>query len=108
MRILAGDLSDFSFAPKSVDIAKQEFGRLDGLIINHGVIDPVQRLRDANMDEWKQLFDVNFLSAVAFVRIHMEVSSRLLRLPRPRLPCPFSTMPKVAFSSRRLVSPLAL
>lgn len=72
--VLAGDLSDVSLAPKAVDIARKEFGRLDGLIINHGKVDPVTKLRDANVEDWKNLFDINFLSAVALVSFQLRSS----------------------------------
>lgn len=67
--VLAGDLSDFSLAEKAVRIASKNFGGIDGLIVNHGIIDPVTKLKDADVGEWKKLFDINFLSAVAFVSV---------------------------------------
>ena len=68
VQVLVGDLGDSSLAQKGVDLAAKEFGRLDGLIVNHGIIDPVTKLRHTNAEDWKRSFDVNFISAVAFVR----------------------------------------
>ncbi|KAK3171779.1 hypothetical protein OEA41_003863 [Lepraria neglecta] len=68
VRVLVGDLGDLSLAQKGVDLAAKEFGRLDGLIVNHGIIDPVTKLRDTNAEDWKKTFDVNFMSAVAFAK----------------------------------------
>jgi len=104
--VLAGDLSDFSLAPKAVDIASREFGRLDGLIVNHGMIDPVTKLKDADVGEWKKLFDTNFLTAVAFVSSERTGFPFLLRHHRSKLRCLSFTSPKDASSSLHLVCPL--
>lgn len=63
--VLAGDLSDFSLGDKAVSLAKEKFQSLDGLIVNHGVLDPVKRVTFSSADEWRAAFDVNFFSAVA-------------------------------------------
>lgn len=68
VRALAGDLSDFSLARQAVDLAINEFGALNGLIINHGAIFGVSRLVDCDINEWRKLFDINYFSALAFVR----------------------------------------
>lgn len=38
------------------------------MVINHGVVEPVAKIADANLEEWKSGFEVNVLSAVALVR----------------------------------------
>ena len=65
--VLAGDLEDLSLAQKAVDSALEVFGELDGLVVNHGMMDPVVKIETSNIEEWKKLFDVNFFSSVAFV-----------------------------------------
>ena len=87
VRVLAGDLGDLSLAQKGVDLAAKEFGKLDGLIVNHGIIDPVTKLRDTNAEDWKKTFDVNFISAVAFVGFNKNAILPLLSKSRPRLRC---------------------
>ncbi len=67
VRILPGDMSDFSFTQSAVDLALRDFGQLDGLIINHGTMGQIDRIEDCDLDGWKKVFDVNFFSAVAFV-----------------------------------------
>lgn len=67
--VLAGDLGNFSLAQKAVDSALTRFKALDGLIINHGMMDPVTKIETSDIGEWKNLFDVNFFGAVAFVSI---------------------------------------
>ena len=84
VRIVAGDLGDLSLAQQAVDVAAKEFGRLDGLIVNHGMIDPVAKIRDCEPEDWKRTFDVNLISAVAFVRTDAAIvfvtTDRELRL----------------------------
>ena len=73
VRTVAGDLGDLSLAQQAVDLATKEFGRLDGLIVNHGMIEPVAKIRDCKPEDWKRAFDVNLFSAVAFVSLDMAI-----------------------------------
>ncbi|KAL8723335.1 MAG: hypothetical protein Q9181_007304 [Wetmoreana brouardii] len=66
--LCAGDLADFSLAEKSVETAQKDFGRLDGLVLNHGVLEPATRLANSDPEEWRKCFDVNFFSLVAFIK----------------------------------------
>lgn len=70
VRVVVGDMSNLSLAQKAVDVTIQEFGRMDGIVINHGVLTPVKPVADFNVEAWKHNFDVNFFSAVAFVSVH--------------------------------------
>lgn len=82
VEVLAGDLADLSLGQKAVDAAVSRWGVLDGLIVNHGRLEPVERIADANLEEWRGAFDVNYFSAVAMVcakdwgLCHMNISSR--------------------------------
>ena len=67
--MLVGNLGDFSLAQKAVESALEAFGKLDGLILNHGMMDPVTKIETSDVAEWRKLFDVNFFSLVAFVSI---------------------------------------
>lgn len=67
VEVMSGDLADMSFGQKAVDLALASFGRLDGLVLNHGVLGQVGKIADADPEQWKQGFDVNFISLVAFV-----------------------------------------
>jgi len=49
-------------------LALQAFGRLDGVVINHGVLSPIARIEDASIEEWKKLYDVNLFSALAIAK----------------------------------------
>ena len=39
-----------------------KFGRLDSLVLNHGVLDPVTPLAEAKAEDWVKGFNVNFFS----------------------------------------------
>lgn len=45
----------------------EKFGQIDGLVLNHGTLEPVTRISDSDVGAWKRGFDVNFFSAVAWV-----------------------------------------
>ncbi|KAL9061642.1 MAG: hypothetical protein Q9206_000462 [Seirophora lacunosa] len=66
--IYAGDIADFSSAERCVEIAIKDFGKLDGLILNHGVLEPATRIIDSDPKAWRECFDVNFFSLVAFIK----------------------------------------
>ncbi|KAH6665137.1 hypothetical protein B0J14DRAFT_569248 [Halenospora varia] len=65
---LAADLADFSVGGNAIDLCMKTFSRVDGLIINHGTLDPVKRISESTPEEWRSSFDVNFFSAVSFVQ----------------------------------------
>ncbi|KAK5137514.1 hypothetical protein LTR08_008493 [Meristemomyces frigidus] len=66
--VLAGDLSDFSLGAKAVALAIENFQKLDGVIVNHAILDPVKRIADTDADEWRRAYDVNLFSAVAMCK----------------------------------------
>lgn len=66
--ILAGDLADTTLGSKAVDLALSRFQRLDSLLINHGVLDPVGRIADTSVDGWVKGFSINVFSAVGLIQ----------------------------------------
>ncbi|KAI5361065.1 Putative short-chain dehydrogenase/reductase SDR, NAD(P)-binding domain superfamily [Septoria linicola] len=76
--ILTGDLADLSLGQKAIDLTVQQFGQLDGVIVNHGVLDPVKRVVDSTAEEWRDAYNINFFSAVAIAKAaipHLRKSS---------------------------------
>ena len=67
VEVLSGDLANLALGQEAVSLALKAFGRLDGIVINHGILGPVARLEHSDLEEWKSGFDVNFISAVGFV-----------------------------------------
>jgi NAD(P)-dependent dehydrogenase (short-subunit alcohol dehydrogenase family) len=68
VQVVCGDLSDFTVGKKAVELALEKWGRLDSLVLNHGVLDAVKRVGDLGIEAWKRTFDVNFFSVVAFIK----------------------------------------
>lgn len=64
----AGDLSDPTFVEKTIDLAVAKFGRLDGLILNHGTLGQVKRLSDLDVKDWQDCFQINLFSAAYAVK----------------------------------------
>lgn len=58
-------------ATKAVKIATTDFGGLDGIVINHGAMFGVNKVADCDIDEWREMFEINFFSAVAFVGLNV-------------------------------------
>lgn len=67
---IAGDLADHSLGEKAVALAQSRFGRLDGLVLNHGVLGQVSTVANADVEQWKKGFEVNFFSLVSFVSVY--------------------------------------
>ena len=49
------------------ELAILTFGKIDGVVVNHGVLSPMTRIENASIEEWKKLYDANFFSALALV-----------------------------------------
>lgn len=67
VEVLVGDAADFSLGEKAAQAALTRWGQIDAVVVNHGVLDPVKRVAEADAKEWRDAFDVNFFSAVALV-----------------------------------------
>lgn len=70
--VLAGDLSDLSLGHTAVELARQRYSKLDGVIVNHGVLDPVKRLADSTAEEWRAAYETNFFSAIALAKAALQ------------------------------------
>ncbi|KAF2738183.1 short chain dehydrogenase-like protein [Polyplosphaeria fusca] len=68
VEVLAGDLSDVNISAKAVDLAISRWGRLDAVIINHSTLEPVKKVADTSVEEWKKSFDVNVFGAIAIIQ----------------------------------------
>ncbi|KAI1945754.1 hypothetical protein LOZ12_003423 [Ophidiomyces ophidiicola] len=77
VEVLCGDATDTELPDKAVRAALTAFGRIDGLIVNHGILGPVARIVLSDVEEWKKGFETNFFSAVEFVKAtlpHIRIS----------------------------------
>jgi hypothetical protein len=60
---MAKDETPAEIIKKAIDV----FGRIDSVVVNHGVLDPVAKVVDANIEAWRKAFDINFFGAVLLV-----------------------------------------
>jgi NADP-dependent 3-hydroxy acid dehydrogenase YdfG len=56
-------------APRIIESTLKAFGRIDGLVVNHGTLSPITKISDTDVMEWKQAYDINIFSAVALVSL---------------------------------------
>jgi NAD(P)-dependent dehydrogenase (short-subunit alcohol dehydrogenase family) len=64
---------------RAIELAILTFDRVDGVVINHGMLSPMTRLENASIEEWKKHYDVNFFSALALVSRQQHVCHGILR-----------------------------
>lgn len=74
---MTGDMADLSLAKEVTDLAVREFGQIDGLVVNHGMLPPVTTVEESEPEAWRKTFDVNFFSAVALVSHYSYTIMRL-------------------------------
>ncbi|RYP49223.1 hypothetical protein DL769_011105 [Monosporascus sp. CRB-8-3] len=65
---ITADLADLTVAPKVVRSSLQAFGKIDGLVVNHGVLSPITKISESSAEEWRRAYDINVFSAVALVK----------------------------------------
>ncbi|KAF3196968.1 hypothetical protein TWF679_003822 [Orbilia oligospora] len=51
-----------------IDVALSRWGRIDSLVLNHGRLDPVAKVGDADVGDWEVTFRTNFLSIVEVIQ----------------------------------------
>ncbi|CDR41571.1 CYFA0S07e03686g1_1 [Cyberlindnera fabianii] len=62
-----GDLAEEETVKQIISTCIERFGRIDNIIANAGVLEPVEQISLANIPAWKKLFDINFFSIVSLV-----------------------------------------
>lgn len=56
---VACDVSDYAQVQNCVEAAKSEFGSVDIVVNNAGVIEPIARIADSEPDAWGKTIDIN-------------------------------------------------
>ena len=69
----ATDVSDYASVAAMIDCAVQTYGRLDILVQNAGVIDPIGHLADADPTEWAQAAQINYTGVFFGLRAALPV-----------------------------------
>lgn len=67
IRLIAGDITDPALAKTIAETAESEFGQINGLVINHGIMEPVERIAESTAEKWRKCFDINLFSAISLV-----------------------------------------
>ncbi|CAJ2504494.1 Uu.00g118880.m01.CDS01 [Anthostomella pinea] len=65
---MAADLADLKIAPKVANAALKAFGKIDGIVVNHGTLSPISKICDSDAEEWRRAYDINVFSAVALIK----------------------------------------
>ncbi|KAG8746759.1 hypothetical protein FRC10_003742 [Ceratobasidium sp. 414] len=84
LAILEGDATQEQSATSAVELAKSKFGRLDGLILNAGTLDPLGRIEspESSVEAWKAAFDINLFSTLHLIKAGLpslrEVHGRII------------------------------
>jgi len=65
---LAEDLSDLTVGKKIVEATLKKWERIDGVVINHGTLEPIGRVADTNAEQWSKSFDINAFSGISLVQ----------------------------------------
>lgn len=64
---LAEDLSSLTVGKSIVEETLRKWQRIDGVIINHGTLDPIKRVADTTAEAWRSAFDINAFSGISLV-----------------------------------------
>lgn len=67
------DVSNYNAVAALVDRAKQEFGGLDILINNAGIIEPVARIADSDPEAWGKAIDINVKGVYNGIRAALPI-----------------------------------
>jgi NAD(P)-dependent dehydrogenase (short-subunit alcohol dehydrogenase family) len=115
---------DAGLHERAVAVANERWGRVDSLIVNHGTLDPVKKVGESSVEEWREGFDVNVFSAVGLVSrsnrfftcillscsflVFKYMSSRIgayMDISHPVPNFPYHPLPKTKKLSRTLSTP---
>lgn len=59
---VAGDLANEEITKTVIKKAIDTYGHIHGVILNAGILEPVASIADANIAEWRKLYEINILS----------------------------------------------
>ncbi|KAJ4266263.1 hypothetical protein NW762_004246 [Fusarium torreyae] len=71
VQFIAGDIVEPQLPTKLVDLAVSSFGKVDGLVVNHGILAP-KKFADTNLEEWKKIYDINVFSGIALAQAAIQ------------------------------------
>src|SRR5215813_14260036 len=65
--LIEGDVAEEATARQAVEVVTEQFGRLDGLVSNAGIM-VRKELRNLTFEEWRKVIDTNLTAAYLFAR----------------------------------------
>lgn len=65
---LAGDIASPDVQKGLAALAKEKFGGLDGMVVNHGVLDPVGKVAEVSGEDWEASLKINVLGTIGVIR----------------------------------------
>lgn len=69
LELITGDVSERLTSERAVNLAVQKAGKIDTLILNAGIAQPIGPINSTDIQDWKHNFDVNFFAMLHTVRI---------------------------------------
>ena len=66
--VAVADVSDFKACRSAVETTLDQFGRIDALVNNAGVVQPLAPIADTHPDEWRQNIEGNLFASYYLVR----------------------------------------
>lgn len=69
---VVGDVTDESVRAKLVETAVQQFGRLQGLVNNAAMLQPIALLDQAEADAWEAHFQLNLIAPVLLTKLALQ------------------------------------
>ena len=66
--VMPGDVSNFAYCQALVKESVSSFGRIDSLVNNAAIVEPIAPIADAEMNDWQNNLAVNFLGPVALIQ----------------------------------------
>lgn len=81
---LAGDITDPVTSKRLVRAALEQFGRLDAIVNNAGVLKPLARIGESDPDAWRRALDINLIGPLLLTREALphlrEVNGRVINV----------------------------
>lgn len=75
--LVSGSVDEEKVNKQAVDLALSKYNRLDAVILNAGILDAVNSVANANIDQWRKVFDINVIGPVMLLKhalSHLEKS----------------------------------
>ncbi len=66
--VVKADVSDFHACRTAVETTRDHFGRIDSLVNNAGIVQPLAPIADTDPDDWRHSIEVNLFGSFYLVR----------------------------------------